>query len=314
MHRSRLLAAGTALAAAASLTACSADSGSDTGAKNGRTDVVVSFYPLAYLAEQIGGEHVKVTDLTPPGKEPHELELTPQQVATASTADLGIYEKGIQPDVDKAFADNAPKKVLDVATVADLSLRFTPAAAGATDHDHETEAGATDPHFWLDPVRYAKVADAVQAQLADADPAHKDAYAKNAADLKARLTALDTEMKTGLATCADKNVVTSHAAFGYLTNRYGLTQVPIAGLSPEQEPEPAQMAQIAAFAKKNKVTTIYTETLASPAIAKTVAAETGATTAVLDPIEGITDASAARDYPGLMRANLAALKKGQSCR
>lgn len=313
MHRSRLLAAGTALAAAASLTACSADSGSDTapGSTSGRTDVVVSFYPLAYLAEQIGGEHVKVTDLTPPGKEPHELELTPQQVATASTADLGIYEKGIQPDVDKAFADNAPKSLLDVSSAADLSLRFSPAAVGT---DEEGTTGAVDPHFWLDPVRYAKVADAVQERLASVDPAHKDAYAANAAALKKQLTALDGELKAGLATCADKNVVTSHAAFGYLTKRYGLNQVAIAGLSPEQEPEPAQMAQIAAFAKKNKVSTIYTETLASPAIAKTVAAETGATTAVLDPIEGITDASAARDYPGVMRANLAALKKGQSCR
>lgn len=306
--------------AATSLAACGDDSTSGSTASGGKATVVTAFYPLEYLVDRIGGDHVEVQSLTAPGAEPHELELTPKQIAEASKADLGVYEKDFQPAVDEAFANAAPKKLLDVATAADLTLSYDhDAEVGEAEHEHTEGDGhdhggsGNDPHFWLDPVRYAKVADAVATSLSEASPANKATFETNLAALKKDLTALDGELEAGLASCTSKNVVTSHAAFGYLTNRYGLKQVAISGISPEQEPEPAQLAKIAAYAKANKVTTIYTETLASPAIAKTVAAETGATTAVLDPIEGITKASAAQDYLGVMRANLAALKKGQSC-
>lgn len=306
--------------AATSLAACGEDSTSGSTASGGKATVVTAFYPLEYLVDRIGGDHVEVQSLTAPGAEPHELELTPKQIAEASKADLGVYEKDFQPAVDEAFANAAPKKLLDVATAADLTLSYDhDADVGEAEHEHTEGDGhdhggsGNDPHFWLDPVRYAKVADAVATSLSEASPANKATFETNLAALKKDLTALDGELEAGLASCTSKNVVTSHAAFGYLTNRYGLKQVAISGISPEQEPEPAQLAEIAAYAKANKVTTIYTETLASPAIAKTVAAETGATTAVLDPIEGITKASAAQDYLGVMRANLAALKKGQSC-
>lgn len=325
----RLLAAPAALTLLA-LTACgSGDGGSSTGGaasqggKDGKLGVVASFYPLQHAAEQIGGQHVQVTNLTKPGSEPHDLELTPKDVATLSQADLAIYEKGLQSAVDTAVADTKPDKALDVATAANLSLTHGE-TIGEDGHDHATESaeehaghshgkGAKDPHFWLDPQRYAKVSQAIADRLKQADPAHAADYDANLKAFTGRLTALDSELAAGLKGCTNTTIVTSHAAFGYLADRYGLQQVAISGLSPEEEPEPAKLAEIAKYAKSHKVTTIYAETLVSPAIAQTVAKETGAQTAVLDPIEGITDSSAAKDYVGVMKANLATLKKGQSC-
>lgn len=323
----RLLAAPAALGLVA-LSACgpgdgSASSHGSAAAEDGTITVVASFYPLQYAAEQIGGRHVQVSNLTTPGAEPHDLELTPKDVATLSRADLAVYEKGLQSAVDTAVADTAPDKALDVAAAADLSLTHGE-TIGADGHDHAGESaeehaghshgeGAKDPHFWLDPLRYAKVSQAIADRLGQVDPAHAADYDANLKAFTGRLTALDQELAAGLKGCTNRTIVTSHAAFGYLADRYRLRQVAISGLSPEEEPEPAKLAQIATYAKAHRVTTIYAETLVSPAIAQTVAKETGAQTAVLDPIEGITDASAAKDYVGVMQANLAALKKGQSC-
>lgn len=302
----------TACSSTASTTASGAPGSTGGTSAAGTTSVVVSFYPIAYLTERIGGDHVSVTSLTKPGQEPHDLELTPKEISTASNAALGIYAKGMQGAVDDAFSSAPPRTVLDVAPAAKLDRTVAQAVAGSGGEE-EGHAGDKDPHFWLDPVRYSAVATEIEKGLAKADPAHAADYAKNLSAVTADLSTLDGELASSLKTCTNKNIVTSHAAFGYLAARYGLTQMPIAGISPEQEPEPKQLAQIADFVKKNTVTTIYTETLASPAIAKTVASETGASVAVLDPIEGITDASAAKDYLGLMRANLASLTKGQSC-
>lgn len=303
--------------AAVLLTACgsgSSGAGSGTGSGSGdRLDVVASFYPLQYAAERVGGDAVTVTNLTKPGAEPHDLELSPKDVAAVSDADLVVYLDGFQPAVDEAAKNQAGAKAYDVAPAARLDLQ-------GVEEDHEGDAAhadgehsATDPHFWLDPTRLADVADALAQRLGTADPAKAATFTANAKALRTDLEALDGEFTAGLASCGNKDLVTSHQAFGYLAQRYGLTQVGITGLTPEAEPDAATIARTADFVKKNKVTTIYYETLVSPDVAKTVAAETGARTAVLDPLEGISDASAARDYLGVMRANLAALKTGQPC-
>lgn len=301
-----------------------ATSAGTTAAGGQKIDVVASFYPLEYLTSRVGGDHVSVTNLTKPGVEPHDLELTPQDVAKIGSAKLAVYEKGMQPAVDKAVAEQSPKGAYDVSGDADLTL------AAPADADEEHKDGATgassaapsstgnatdakDPHFWLDPVRYGKVAKSIAAKLGEADPANKADYDKNADAVAKDLDALDKDFAAGLKTCANKDLVTSHAAFGYLAQRYQLTQEPIAGISPDAEPEPAKLAEITNFVKAHKVTTIYTETLVSPAIAQTIASSTGATTAVLDPIEGINDKSAGKNYLEVMRANLQTLKKGQSC-
>jgi zinc transport system substrate-binding protein len=283
--------------AALTLSAC----GSGAPGKNdaGKLNVVTSFYPLQFAAEQIGGTHVAVTNLTRPGAEPHDIELTTQDVAKVSLAGLVIYEKGLQSAVDKAVESQAGNHALDVAPAANLSLKLG--------------SGTVDPHFWLDPARYAQVAQQISARLASADPAHSADYKKNAQVFQDKLAALSQGFTSSLATCKRRDFVTSHEAFGYLAQRYGLKQIAINGVSPDQEPNATQLAAVSATAKANGVTTVYAETLASPAIAITVANEIGATVATLDPVEGLTKASKGKNYFEIMTSNLKALSAGQGC-
>ena len=337
----RLLTPGALAATCLLLSACgsSESSGASPAAGEGSSDgvrVVASFYPLQFVTERVAGDLAAVTNLTPPGAEPHDLELAASDVAALSDADLVVYESGLQAAVDDALESSSTTSY-DVSEVADLDLSYEEEHAEGEAHvegeehaeeehaegeahaeeehaegeEHEHEGA--DPHFWLDPLRLAAVGDAVADQLAEADPDHAEDYADGAASLRTDLEALDAEMEQGLASCTSTDIVTSHEAFGYLAQRYGLTQVGISGLSPDDEPTPARLAEVADFVTENQVGTIYFETLVSPDVAETVAAETGAATAVLDPIEGLTDESAGSDYLEVMRANLAALQEGQGC-
>jgi len=233
-----------------------------------------------------------VHNLTKPGAEPHDLELTPRDVAELADADLVVYLSGFQPAVDTAVAEQA-RTSYDVAGAADLA--------------------AKDPHFWLDPVRLAHVAKTLTNRLEQLSPADAPDFRVNASSLLADLMALDADYATGLAHCASTDLVTSHAAFGYLARRYALTQRGITGLHPEDEPSPGALAEIADFVQANHVRTVYSETLVSPAVAQTLAGEAGVEVATLDPVEGLDDASAGADYLAVMRANLATLREGQVC-
>jgi zinc transport system substrate-binding protein len=309
----RAAAAVVAAATTVSLFGCAANgdgAGSATGSATGDAslDVVAAFYPLAFLAERVGGERVSVINLTKPGAEPHDVELTSRAVASVADADLVVYLSGFQPAVDDAVDAEASDRSWDAAPSANLSLLFTP-----TDDGEHSDERAVDPHFWLDPQRYADVAEALADALADADPAGAAAYATNAITLRAELDRLDDEWAAGTTTCRSRDLVTSHTAFGYLADRYGFIQRGITGLSPEAEPTPEALASAADFVREHVVRTIYFETLVSPAIAETVAAEAGADTAMLDPLEGLTDESAGGDYLKVMRANLATVRAGQSC-
>lgn len=307
----RLIALTTAALALGTLSAC----GSDGATSGGSVEVVASFYPLAHAVTQVGGEHVEVRNLTAPGVEAHDLELTPKDMLGVTQADLLVYLDGFQPAVDDA-AKEAGDHAFDVSSSADL----LDAAAegdheGHDDHGHDDhDHGATDPHFWLDPVRYAGVVDAVAERLAQVDPDHAADYRANARDFHAELTSLDEEMTAGLKDCTHRELVTSHTAFGYLADAYDLEQVGITGLTPESEPSARAMAQVVQHIEEHDVPTIYTEPLAPRAVADTIAKEAGVSVSVLDPLEGITDRSAAQDYLGVMRANLATLEKGQQCR
>ena len=297
----------------AMVSACGATGG--RGADDGRLDVVAAFYPLQYVVEQVGGQHVTVQGLTKPGAEPHDLELSPRQVATIAQADVVVYEEHFQPAVDAAVGEQAEKTAFDVSPAARLDLV---AVEDGHDHGGETEEehaehGARDPHFWLDPMRYADVGDAIAARLAESDPANAAAYRANAAAFRASMTTLDGEFREGLRSCAIDELVTSHAAFGYLSQTYGFHQESITGLTPDAEPSPAAMAELTRHIRETGATTVYAETLVSEDVARTLARETGARLAVLDPLEGITSASAGRDYPSVMRANLKVLRAGQEC-
>lgn len=280
------------------LTGCAAP----TRSADSRVHVVAAFYPLAYAAQQVGGDRVTVETLTKPGGEPHDLELLPRQILDIQDAALVVHLSHFQPAVDAAVAAHAAERSLDVAEAADL-LTLTEG------HDH----GAVDPHFWLDPTRLAAVGEAIADRLAQADPAGAAAYRANAAAFTAQLTTLDAEVETGLATCTNRDLVTGHSAFGYFAERYGFTQEPISGLSPDLEPRASDLAHVVEFVREHDVRTIYAETIASPLITQALARETGARVAVLDTVEGISDESAADNYPGVMRANLATLRLGQDC-
>jgi zinc transport system substrate-binding protein len=290
--------------------------GDDSDTASGQTssgDVIsieASFYPLQWMAQQVGGDRVEVASLAEPGAEPHDLELTPSDVADIADADVVVYLAGFQPAVDDAVEQVDDAKVYDAAPAAELDLTYTPIEEGEEASD---EAGSTDPHFWLDPTRLAAVADDFASYLSDVDPENAEAYRDNAATLGEELATLDGEFEAGLASCANKDLVTSHISFGYLARRYGLNQVGITGLTPEDEPSPEELAAVSDFVEDNDVRTIYFETLVSPVIAESVARESGARTDVLDPIEGLNDESQGNDYLEVMRANLANLKKGQPC-
>ncbi|MDG4783153.1 metal ABC transporter substrate-binding protein [Micromonospora sp. WMMD961] len=306
----RVLAAATALLALGAGAGCS--TGDAAGADPQRVDVVAAFYPLQFLAEKIGGDAVRVTNLAKPGAEPHDLELNPSQVGEVSDAELIVYLKGFQPAVDDAVAQNGADRAFDVTSVQPL----LDASAGGHDHEgeegHAEESGGKDPHVWLDPTRLAGIGDQLAQRLGKADPDHSADYTARAAALRADLTTLDGEFKTGLATCQRREIVTSHAAFGYLADRYQLDQVGITGLSPDVEPSPQRLAHVIEEAKEHQATTIFFETLVSPKVAETIAGQVGAKTAVLDPIEGLA-AGGNGDYLSVMRTNLQTLKTALSC-
>ncbi len=268
------------------LAACSATD------DDGRPTVVASFYPLQFLVTEIAGDHVRVVNLTEPGKEPHDLDPSPKQVAEISQADLVVYAKGLAPAIDKAAKENAGSKDLDVTRYVD------------------EEDG--NPHFWLDPLRMAKAATEVEKKLAKIDSKHADEFAANLDKLTATLQGIDAAYTSGLASCERNLVVTSHDAFGY-QKKYGLEFAPITGLSPDAEPSPARIAELQDLIKKDGITTVFSETIASPKMANTLASELGISAEVLDPIEGVAKGSG-DDYTSLMQANLVNLEKANGCK
>ena len=265
------------------LTACGGDSGS--AKSSDQIDVVAAFYPLAWAADRVAGETIDLRNLTPPGTEPHDFELTAQDVERIRSADVVLYlGAGFQPAVEDAVQE-ADGRVVDLLE----------------------DPVDGDPHVWLDPVRFADVVEDVAVAL-DRQEA--------AAETVAELRALDRELAQGLARCARRELVTAHEAFGYLARRYRLEQVAITGISPEAEPTPRRLEQVVERVKRTEATTVFFETLVSPRLAETVARETGAVTAVLNPLEGLTEEQLERgeDYLSVMRGNLAELRKGLGCR
>jgi zinc transport system substrate-binding protein len=284
----RRAAAALALVAATPfVTGC----GAVTGSEPDGTQVVASFYPLEYVAERVAGGHADVTGLTVPGQEPHDLELSFEQTAQVSEADVVLFSRGFQPAVDDAVDQSSVEHVVDGSDV--------------------NRGG--DPHFWLDPTRLSSVAARLTEELAAADPEHEQEYADNLATLQQDLEVLDGDFQEGLESCARDTVVVSHDAFGYLGARYGLDLRPINGLSPDAEPSPAHLAELADLIESEGITTVFSETLASPELADSLAGDLGLEAAVLDPVEGLADETEDEDYLSLMRANLAALQKANDC-
>ncbi|WP_332881182.1 metal ABC transporter substrate-binding protein [Actinomyces qiguomingii] len=307
------------------LAACNTNSGGNT-ADGASLSVAASFYPIQYLAQTIGGEHANVTSVTPTNVEPHDYELSPKDVTGLSETDLVAYVSGFQPSLDDALSELSGPTVLDLADAVDLKA----ADDGDHDHhdadhdhhdaddadDHAEEHGAhdhnhaTDPHFWLDPVRMQDAAEVIAASMSQMDPDHAADYEANLASLTETLEDLDSEYTKGLAKCERNTIVSSHAAFGYLADRYGLSQASVSGIDPESEPSPADLAKVKKIVQETNTTTIFTEDLVSSETAEALADETGATTAVLNPLES---APASGDYAEAMSTNLQELRNALSC-
>ena len=309
-------AALAAVLALGGLTGC----GSGAAGGSGGPEIVASFYPVAWLAENVAGPDARVRTLTRPGTEPHDLELTARQVADVGRADLVIYVRGVQPAVDDAVRKHAKGTALDAASV----VPTIPAPTGDDGHEHEhghegeeghghEKGGDRDPHVWLDPGRMAAIAARFGERLAATDPARAAAHRSRAAALAARLNALDQAFQDGLKSCERRTIVTAHAAFGYLAHRYGLTQVSIAGVDASAEPSPGRLAELTRRVRATGATTVFTETLVSPKVAESLARAAGVRTAVLDPAEGVRQGSS-DDYLSIMRRNLDTLKPALGCR
>lgn len=266
--------------------------GSEEG--NSGRRVVAAFYPLAYAAERVA-PGAEVENLTPPGAEPHDLELSARQVERVEAADVVLYlGRGFMPALDDAVKGRS--------NAVDL-------LAGQTllkGEGGEEEASDFDPHVWLDPTRLATIARKIGEALDEPNGANA---------LVAELEQLDREYRRGLARCERRALVTSHAAFAYLAKAYRLEQVSLTGLSPETEPSAKAIERLVARVKDGGTTTVFFETLVSPRLARTVAREAGAKTAVLNPIEGLTKEEIDRgaDYFSVMRENLAALRSALGC-
>jgi len=266
---------------------------------DGKVTVAAAFYPLAFVAERVGGDEVQVTNLTQPGQEPHDLSLSIRETAQIEDADLVLVQKGFQPPVDDAVEQVAAGRVLDVADIVDLK-------------DSTENEGEKDPHFWQDPTLMAQLTEAVADELVEIDPAHAASYRANAEQLVGELDQLAADYERGLQDCERDTIVVSHDAFSYL-DRFGLRVESIAGLSPDAEPTPADLAQLQELIRTEGITTVFSERLVSPRLAQTLADDLGVKTAVLDPIEGLSDETADENYVSLMLANLAALEEANGC-
>lgn len=275
--------------------------------QSGKLQVVASFYPIYFLSERIAGERADVRNIVPAGAEPHDYEPTAQDMALLEKSGLIVLNGGglesWEGDLRKNIGGNTHVIV---------------AGEGLTNREmtgEESEELTTDPHVWVDPVLAEKMAETIERGFATADPENAAYYRGNADQLIGDLNRIDEAYRSGLAECAEKNIITSHAAFGYLAAEYGFNQVPIAGLSPDAEPSPAKLADIAKFARENNVRYIFFESLASPKLSQTIASEVGAETLVLNPIEGLSpdEESEGKDYLSILSENLKNLQIALQC-
>jgi zinc transport system substrate-binding protein len=272
------------------------------GAPENRLKVAASYYPFYEVAAKVGGDHVVVTNLTPAGAEPHDFEPSALDLAKAQESAVFVYNGARFEPWAEAFVREY--KGVVVKGSEGLELRTEP------------DGITPDPHYWLDPVLMQQVTETVRAALAKADPANEGYYRTQADAYKAQLAALDDKMGLSLARCQTSMIVTNHAAFHYLAYRYGLTPLAITGLSPEAEASPEQLAQLTSLVKEQGVRYIFMEKLASPKLAETLARETGAQVAVLDPVEGLSasELTAGKDYLSVQQENLGALQRALTCR
>lgn len=286
---------------------------SSAPSSDGKVAVAASFYSLAEFAQHVGGDLVAVTNLTSAGGEPHDFDPSARDVATLHTSKVFVYNGGgLEPWVDRVLPDLERSGVDTVNTTEGLQLL----EAGASEHGEEGDREEiSDPHVWLSPKLAGQQVRAIAAALVRVDPTHPDVYTRNADAYVGQLDQLHSDFQSGTSNCKRRDLVTSHAAFGYLAREYGLTVIPIAGISPDEEPSPARLAEISRVVRERGVTHIFFETLVSPALSETIAYETGAATIAIHTLEGLTEEEVAqgKSYISVQRENLAAIRTALGC-
>lgn len=283
-------------------------------AKTDKLQVVTTFYPMYDFTKNVVGDNGEVSVLMKVGTEPHDYEPSAKDIAKIADSDVFVYNsEEMETWVGSVLKNIDTKKtvVIDASKEIKLLEGSHEEEDEDHDHDHEGHSHAHDPHVWLDPVLAKEEVNAIKEGLIQADKTNKASYEKNAKTYSDKLDALNEKFEAGLKDAKNRTFVTQHAAFAYLAARYDLKQVAISGISPDQEPSPAKLAELNDFVKENNIKVIYFEETASPKIAKTLAKETGATLAVLSPIEGITkeDQDQGIDYIKVMENNLKALQE-----
>ena len=292
-------------AAVAGIRFCSVQAAKKTFSNDGRLKVMASFYPMYDFACKIGGDKAEVKNMVPAGTEPHDWEPAATDIRNLEDADIFVYNgAGLEhwaEDVMKTL-DNKELETVEASRGVKLEK-------GGDDHEHE-DGNGNDPHVWLDPMRAKTEMENIRDAFVKADPENGSYYRSNYEKYAGEFDFLDQEFRDGLADTESRDIIVAHEAFGYLCNAYELKQLAIEGLTPDSEPDPAKMQEVIDFARENHVTTVFFEELVSPKVAKTVADEVGAVTAVLNPLEGISeeDLDAGKDYFSVMRENLKALE------
>lgn len=272
-----------------------------------KIQVVTSFYPLYFMASQIGDDKAEVANITPSGAEPHDYEPSTQDITRIEQSAILILNGGQLETWGDKVKDNLRNKNVEIVTAADGLI---------TQEVEEEGEMIKDPHVWLDPVLAKKEALTIAQAFIKVDPKNKGFYEANEKKLESQFDSLDAAFRIGLQDCQQRNIITSHSAFGYVASRYGLKQVSISGLSPDQEPSPKELAEVAKFAKDNNVKYIFFETLLSPKLSETIAKEVGAETLVFNPLEGLTqeEEDAGQDYFSVQAENLAHLRTALECK
>lgn len=278
--------------------------------------VVTSFYPLYFFTEEIVRDRADVSNLIPSGAEPHGYEPTARDMTLIENSNLLVLNGGGLEGWGENIQINLNK---DKTKIIVAGEELTTKTMEEGEHEEHSEEGhhhdGIDPHIWLSPILAQQMVDKIEVGISEVDPNNSSYYKSNAEILKKKLSVLDEEFKKGLANCSDKNIITSHAAFAYLASAYGLNQIPIAGLSSEEEPSSKEMAEIVKFAKNNNVKYVFFESLISPKLSEIIAKEIGAQTLILNPIGGLTEdeINSGKDYFTEMRNNLVNLKIALQC-
>lgn len=288
-----------------SVTACASNGGnkdvlSSNVQSRDKITVFTTIYPLYDFTKNIGGSHVEVINLIPPGAEPHGWEPSPQDLAKLHQADIFVYcGAGLEPWIEPVLNSLNNNKMLLVDSSVGLDVDNT--NSSHADHDHQH-----DPHIWLDPLNAQVQANNIAEALIKADPINADYYRQNQTNYIEKLNQLDQDYQNKLSKVTNKKFVTSHAAFGYLAERYGLEQIPLRGLSPEVEPSPARLAEVVKLCRENNIKYIFFEHFVNAKVSQTIANEIGGGTLILHPLGGVTEEQLIQkqDYISLMKENL----------